>query len=382
MPTLKQYCLCVAVLGTCNASFAAAQLDATLSSSAGAAASKANPPTEEEQDGSTMSSVLNALPNAIEAMPTILPEESNHKIVPPQEETRDDSMVDRKHNKFRNSLHKRAVQINRWFGEDDPNRPATASIRVMMDTYWNTYDDFEVKPRVRGRIKLPALERKLSLVFGDDTLDDELKNNVAITNANPSGDTTKTFDRDRAKKDNNSVALRWSDWFKTRLFETDFDVGLRSGDDIFGRLKISREWALKNNFYTRAEQVYRYGSKSENYLRTNLEIRQQRPNKPFLSDQFNITYADNNKYAGTSWENRLFRQHSFFHDNTFSYGLYTGGHTKNNASTVNNYGPFVSWRQPVLRDWFFVQSDLNYFNDEDLNRDHNVSVFLRLEALF
>ena len=372
MLALKQYWLCVAMLGACSYSLAA-----------DAGSNNSNPGTAAtEDDGSTMSSVLNALPDAIEAMPTLLPEESDRKSVPPQSETRDDSMVDRSHNKFRNSLQKRAAQINRWFGEDDPKRPASASIRVMVDSSWNKYDEYEVKPRIRGKIRLPSLERKLSLVFGDDTLDDELKNNVAITNANPNSDPGKTFDRERTKQDNNSVALRWSDWFKTKLFETDFDVGIRSGDDVFGRLKISREWALRDNFYTRAEQVYRYGSKSENYLRTNLEIRQQRPNKPFLSDQFNITYADNNKDAGVSWENRLFRQHSFFHDNTFSYGLYTGGHTDNNRSTVNNYGPFVSWRQPVLRDWFFVQSDLNYFNDEDLNRDHNVSVFVRLEALF
>lgn len=381
MPTLKQYCLCVAVLSSCSASFAAAQLDATVSSSSSQTSNTASPATE-EPGNSTMSSVLNALPNAIEAMPTLLPEESSRKIVPPQSETRDDSMVDEKHHKFRNSLQKRAGQINRWFGEDDPNRPATAKVRVMVDSSWNKYDEFEVKPRIRGRIKLPALEKKLSLVFGDDSLDDEIKNNVAITNNNPSGNPEKTFDSQRTKQDNNSVALRWSDWFKTRLFETDFDVGIRSGDDVYGRLKISRDWTLRDNFYTRAEQIYRYGSQSENYLRTNLEIRQQRPNKPFLSDQFNITYADDNKNAGVTWENRLFRQHSFFHDNTFSYGVYTGGHTDNNRSTVNNYGPFVSWRQPVLRDWFFVQSDINYFNDRDLDRDHNLSAFLRMEALF
>ncbi len=372
MLALKQYWLCVAMLGACSYGFAA---------DAGSKGSPADNSTN-DADSSTMSTVLNALPNAIEAMPTLLPEESDRKIVPPQSETRDDSMVDVNHHKFRNSLQKRAAQINRWFGEDDPKRPATATVRVMVDSSWDKYNDFEVKPRIRGKIRLPALEKKLSLVFGDDSLDDELKNNVAITNANPSSETNKTFDRERTKQDNNSVALRWSDWFKTRLFETDFDVGLRSGDDIFGRLKISREWALRNNFYTRAEQVYRYGSKSENYLRTNLEVRQQRPNKPFLSDQFNITYADKTKDSGVLWENRLFRQHAFFHDNTFSYGLYTGGHTKNNASTINGYGPFVSWRQPVLRDWFFIQSDLNYVNDKDLDRDHNLYAFLRLEALF
>ncbi|EHU1259212.1 hypothetical protein A1E07_RS18505, partial [Acinetobacter baumannii] len=53
-----------------------------------------------------------------------------------------------------------------------------------------------------------------------------------------------------------------------------------------------------------------------------------------------------------------------------------------NDLRLNSWGPFVSWRQPVLREWFFVQGDLNYFNDHREDRNHYVSTFLRLEALF
>ena len=28
----------------------------------------------------------------------------------------------------------------------------------MVDNYWNEYDNFEIKPRIRGKIKLPTLE--------------------------------------------------------------------------------------------------------------------------------------------------------------------------------------------------------------------------------
>ena len=61
-----------------------------------------------------------------------------------------------------------------WFGTPDPNKPASAALRIMFDTEWNKYDDFSVKPRVRGRLKLPVLENKLSVVFGDDSLENEL----------------------------------------------------------------------------------------------------------------------------------------------------------------------------------------------------------------
>lgn len=367
--TYQKYCFYF-LFSACSSSLFAQENVTTTSTD--------SPPNET----STLSSVLNALPNAIEAMPTVLPPQSDLKIVPSQIDTKNDSWTDMQHHKFRNSLQKRAKQINAWFGDEDPNKPAKANIRILIDSSWDKYDEFDVRPRVRGKIKLPALEKKLSLVFGDDSLDDELINNVAITNSNPSGTSDKVFDKERSKNDNNSVAFRWSNWLKNDSFDTDFDVGIRSGDDVYARLKIAKDWTLPNHFFTRAEQIYRYGSDSENYLRTNLEIRHQVPNHAFLANQLNFIYSDKNKAVGVTWEDRLFRQHAFFHDNTFSYGLYTGGHIKDTDAKLNSYGPFVSWRQPFLRDWFFIQSDLNYVNDRDLDRDHHLSAFLRFETIF
>ena len=41
----------------------------------------------------------------------------------------------------------------------------------------------------------------------------------------------------------------------------------------------------------------------------------------------------------------------------------------------------MSWRQPFLREWFFVQGDLNYLNDDRLDRSHYLSAMVRLEAI-
>jgi hypothetical protein len=52
------------------------------------------------------------------------------------------------------------------------------------------------------------------------------------------------------------------------------------------------------------------------------------------------------------------------------------------TSRLNSWGPFMSWRQQLWREWFYVQGDLNYFNDHREDRSHYVSTFVRLEALF
>ncbi|EXV92073.1 putative selenocysteine synthase [Acinetobacter baumannii 25691_2] len=333
--------------------------------------------TEENKD----ENLLDQIPRWIDATPTIFPEQSNEPIVPPTEQTEDQTWFDRKQKKIRNWADRTSGKIDNWFGEVAPQKPASATIRVMIDNYWNEYDNYEIKPRIRGKIKLPTLEKRLSVVFGDDSLDDEFNNSPANINQNPNQDPNKKLDGKRTRDDNSSIALRWSNFSKKLPFETDADLGIRSGDDIYVRLKASRDWQLRNDFKFYAEQIYRYGIDSENYLRTNLELTHARPNQPILSNQFSLTYADDQD-DDLTWENRLFREHSFFANNRFNYGIYTGGYYNDNDLRLNSWGPFVSWRQPVLREWFFVQGDLNYFNDHREDRNHYVSTFLRLEALF
>ena len=325
--------------------------------------------------------LLYQIPRWIDSTPTFLPEQSDSPIVPPVSVTENSTWIDQKQLGIRNWADRTAVRIDNWFGETDPKKPATASLRVLVDNSWNEYDGYEIKPRIRGRIKLPTLEKKLSLVFGDDSLDNELNTNVAITNENPVNSPDKKLDTKRTRDSNSSLALRWSQFSEKIPFKTDADLGVRSGDDIYVRLKASREWQLDNDFKFYAEQIYRYGIDSENYLRTNLELTHARPNQAFFSNQLNLTYADT-QYDDLTWDNFTFRQHQFFQNNRFNYGIYTGGFYTDENLRLNSWGPFVSWRQPFLREWFYVQGDLNYLNDHRADRNHFVGASIRLETLF
>ncbi len=99
--------------------------------------------------------------------------------------------------------------------------------------------------------------------------------------------------------------------------------GIRSGSDIYARLKASKDWQLDNDFSFRAEQIYRYGIDSKNYLRTNLEFTQSKPHHPILSNQFNLTYADAQD-DDLSWDNFSFRQHQFFKAIALATGFIPG----------------------------------------------------------
>ncbi|WP_411710074.1 hypothetical protein [Acinetobacter soli] len=324
--------------------------------------------------------LLDYIPAWVDAMPTMLPKESDQVMVPSVNETENKTWVDRKQKQIRDWADHTSVKIDDWFGDIDPNKPANATLRVMLDNYWDKYNGFEVKPRIRGKIKLPTLERRFSVVFGDESLDNEFENNIANTNIEPNAD-NKRLDTRQTRDNNSSIALRWSDFAKKLPFETDADLGIRSGDDIYVRLKTKRAWVLRNDFSFYAEQIYRYGIDSKNYFRTNLELTHARPNEAFLSNQFSLTHADEQE-DDWWWDNRLFRQHQFFANQRFNYGIYMGGYYNDNDLRLNSWGPFMSWRQPVWREWFYVQGDLNYLNDHREDRSHYLSTFVRLEAIF
>ncbi|WP_234395944.1 hypothetical protein [Neisseria wadsworthii] len=83
-----------------------------------------------------------------------------------------------------------------------------------------------------------------------------------------------------------------------------------------------------------------------------------------------------------TWGNSLYRQHDLEGMRRLNYGVYTGGDIKNRKAKLNSYGPFAGWRQPVWKDWLFVQTEVNYLNDKKRNRSHHVGALLRFEALF
>ncbi|MDO4222963.1 MAG: hypothetical protein Q4D05_02910, partial [Acinetobacter sp.] len=182
--------------------------------------------------------------------------------------------IDRKHQQTRQWLQKTSHQIDDWFGEVDPNRPANANIRIILDTTWNEYNGVEFHPRVRGKIRLPTLEKKLSVVFGDERLDDEPQQQ-AVTTPYRANDNAKKLDRERERKENSSLALRWSEWNNRLPFDLDVDVGLRSYDNIFFRLKANKDWNLGHDFTLSSEQMYRYSTKHKNELHSFWQIHHQ-----------------------------------------------------------------------------------------------------------
>lgn len=289
--------------------------------------------------------------------------------------------ADHQRENLKTTLHQWSNNINSWLGEPDPNRPASAGLRIMLDNEWNRYDGYSIKPRIRGKIKLPVLKQRLNLVFGDDNLDNETKDKNRLVRNYDHLDPNKNYDRKQARESNSSLALRWSQGVKQFGIDTDVDLGLRSGGDIYLRFKANKVWQWTDQFSTRLEQIYRYGINSKHYLRTNFENRFNETENRHFANILYFQYTkdlDELKY----WGNSLYRQHNFAGYKRLNYGIFAGGEISKKDFKLMKYGPFINWRQPIYHDWLFIEPELNFYNNRDLNRKHSVGAFMRIEALF
>lgn len=279
-------------------------------------------------------------------------------------------------------LSRTAHHIDDWFGKTNPQKPARASVRVMLDVHHDKYNETSIKPRIRGKLKLPTLEHRLSVMIGDNELDDEYGGGI-YNDGRLIPTSEHTFDRQQSKKDNASLALRWSKFEQDIGINTDADIGLRS-NDLFLRIQTKKTWQT-DNIYGRAEQSYRYGTKSEHFALSTLEFSQPQSKHRTLYNRSHIAYSHKNDDEQIGWSNSAYQQHIWQgkHGNkSFSYGVYMGGDFDDKKPTLNTYGPYLSYRQPIWREWLFVQTDISYYNDKKHDKNHHVASFGRIEMVF
>lgn len=301
--------------------------------------------------------------------------------------------TDDKRKDVKDKLNEWANNMDGWFGEPEPEKPARASLRLVLDTRWandpKTGSDVTVKPRVRGRLRLPVLEKRLSLIIGDEDLDDDtfLKQSAA-------GDTDQaaTNRQDRlvntrqTRDDNASLALRWSrfdDEIERQLgVKTDVDLGVRSVDDIYVKISVDKNWYEGDRLTVSNDNFYRYGLDSKHYVRGGLTLKYGSDANRFINNRTTIRYRNRDDEESTDWGNDLRQVHYMGNEKQLAYGISTSGYFDTDKKLLNSYGPAISYRQPVWREWLYVQTELNYYNDKTEDKDHFPSALLRMEALF
>ncbi len=293
------------------------------------------------------------------------------------------SWVDRNHAAVKDVLQFSASTVDSWFGPPQTNNPASAQLRILIDNTWDRDDGYSIKPRLRGRLRLPNLENRLHLVFGDESVDEEFDQPDEISSEYQNQERgKKTFDYHRATKDNGSLGLQLSLPKNSHDWRTKLGVGARSNGDIYAKAQVNKMWYHSTDMSTRAEIVYRYGSKSEHHLRNNLTFTYAPTTQVVTSNQLRVEYRNRDRDDQWSWGNSLSRKHPTGNETWYNYGLYVGGDIADNKATINTYGPFVGLRERLYSNWLFVQPEVTFYNNRNEDKGHQLGVTLRIEAQF
>ena len=221
-----------------------------------------------------------------------------------------------------------------------------------------------------------ALIQELMAVFGNDTL---------WKRATQPEHPYKALGKKKKKASSNQIeptnplTASWTTISTWMPFENNLDLGSNSESDVYVQFLAKKKWNLRHNISLDTEQIFRYGSTSRHYTETTLNLTQKMQDNTLFSNKFNVNKSENEDY---NWGNWTFQQFEFVKDNSLTYGVYSGGVYTKNDMRLNSWGPYISWRQPVWRNWLFMQNDLNFFNHIDDDPRHQLSVQMNLEANF
>ncbi|WP_061874437.1 hypothetical protein [Acinetobacter lactucae] len=249
---------------------------------------------------------------------------------------------------------------------------STSFAQVKLQSF--SYSPCEVEPN--NTLSDATLIQELMAVFGNDTL---------WKRATQPEQTYKALGKRKKKNSSTQVSVinplsaSWATISTWMPFENDLDLGSNSDSDIYVQFLAKKKWNLRHNISIDTEQIFRYGSTSRNYSETTLNLMQKMQDTTLFANKFNVNKSENEDY---NWGNWTFQQFEFVKNNSLTYGVYSGGVYAKNDIRLNSWGPYISWRQPIWKDWIFMQNDLNFFNHLDDDSKHQLSVQMNLEANF
>lgn len=302
-----------------------------------------------------------------------------------ESDTLPEDFLDKSHRKISQEVRELGLKLDDFFSNEryDYETPKSR-LRVTTGLKWDSDDDLELRTRLRLKMSLPNLERKFSVIVGEDS-DDRIENNEDI----------KTAIRELTEVDKNdySAGLRFdvpspAD-FKLKV-NLDGGVKFRSENELYSKLRIRKsfstdEWVLRltNKITWETDDGF------ENQLTFEFEKILNENNLirvitfgVWREEQTFIDYGHQYEWFRIIDENQAIQYSIGFFGHTESYPFFE-------ASRIQ-----VNYKRRILKKWLFVEiiPEITVFNRPDKisvridpHRDEEEVVYgleIRFEAQF
>ena len=282
-----------------------------------------------------------------------------------ESDEREDGWLDQSHSYLTKKADSLAVWADAFFGEprDDLESPSSR-LRLRFEPGWDELDHWQFDARVRGKLYLPALNKRLSLVFeGADDAQGEGFESAAL-----------------ATDDGDSVSLQYnvSDDARSRL---DFNLGVKSGPKLKTGVRYRYRRPIADNTLLRfTEELFWVGGDGFGTL-SRLDFDHRLGEGQLVRWSNRALYSEDSD--GLEWGIRLSLRQRLNQRTAMRYFVATRGETE--PKHLNRgYGLGVAWRRQMFREWLFVEVEPSYFWERkriDVEREGVFALLLRLEVV-
>lgn len=259
-----------------------------------------------------------------------------------------------------------AIWMDNFFGVSRVDEEAPYStLRLRAEQEWDEMEGWDTGLKLRGKVHLPKLNKRVSLLFSDDDDDKTGNDDLLIDKQNSPDD----------------VALQYTAR-ERKNYRVDFKVGLRSSLHPKTSVRYRYEHAVAKNLLGRFSQEALYRGDDGFGSRTRLDFDKILGDHRVLQWYNRLEWEE--EESGLSWDTGLALNRRIGEHSALGYYVALSGKTDPDHYS-DGYGFGMRYRQNIYKDWLFAEVQPNYFwrRDEfEDSREGAAAIMFRLEAVF
>jgi hypothetical protein len=277
----------------------------------------------------------------------------------------DDNWLDVSHDYVSDQADELARWLDSFFGLRVADIESARSILRLTSSYnIDEIEDDEFKLRGRGKLQLPALSDRLSLIFSGSEGDESDRIQTA-------GD----------ESDDGQVALQYSLQKKPR-HEFDLFGGVRAGLKARAGLRYRYQYTPSADYFHRFRQQFAYDQSDRAISTTRLDLSYKLDYNSLWRWASRVQYGE--ETDGVEWRSSVGWQERLAPNRAITYFVGINGITDPDK-IIKSYGLGIRYRQTVFRDYIFLDLVPNYSWRKDeagYDREGAWSFDIQLEMLF
>ena len=284
----------------------------------------------------------------------------------------DGNWVDESHQYIGSRADDLAIYLDRFFGAPlEDLESADSTVRFVTRFEWDEDSGEDVRFRLRGKVDLPRISKRLSLVFNADDADDERAGYSATGTQNTAGLQFKAAEKGRSR--------------------FDLTMGIDSGLN----LKPGVRYRFKDDLSDWGR--FRYTGRARYTDDDKFNMRHLADFDVLTGDSSLVRWSNKIDYGqrseGTEWRTSLSWRYGYSLDSAFAIILTADGETDPDApdevgdgtewpdapissgSLVTNYAVIFKLRNRLYKDWLYIEFEPGYTQRKRNHYDDRHGVF-------